>query len=147
MLTGKLKRSVKELDFFCSFYKTTICSPYSKFPVGAALLTADDTVIVGANCENASYGGTICAERNAITTALSRGFRQFKTIAVVTQLEEPATPCGMCRQFLIEFGDCRVIMGSSKGDKVNETSLAELLPDAFTPANLETHTEQSSKDD
>ncbi|KAE9414706.1 hypothetical protein Angca_008342, partial [Angiostrongylus cantonensis] len=121
--------------------------PYSKFPVGAALLTADDTVIVGANCENASYGGTICAERNAVTTALSRGFRQFKTIAVVTQLEEPATPCGMCRQFLIEFGDCRVIMGSSKSDKVNETSLADLLPDAFTPTTLETHTEQSSNDD
>ncbi|WKY02704.1 hypothetical protein Q1695_016177 [Nippostrongylus brasiliensis] len=82
--------------------------PYSKFPVGAALLTADDTVVVGANCENASYGGTICAERNAVTTALSKGYRKFKAIAIVSELEEPITPCGMCRQFLIEFGEYRV---------------------------------------
>ncbi|EYC21022.1 hypothetical protein Y032_0020g187 [Ancylostoma ceylanicum] len=61
-----------------------------------------------ANCENASYGGTICAERNAITTALSKGYRKFKAIAVVTELQEPASPCGMCRQFLVEFGNCRV---------------------------------------
>uniref|UniRef100_A0A0K0D4J3 CMP/dCMP-type deaminase domain-containing protein n=1 Tax=Angiostrongylus cantonensis TaxID=6313 RepID=A0A0K0D4J3_ANGCA len=68
--------------------RTELLLPYSKFPVGAALLTADDTVIVGANCENASYGGTICAERNAVTTALSRGFRQFKTIAVGEKIQD-----------------------------------------------------------
>ncbi|KAK6046834.1 putative cytidine deaminase [Cooperia oncophora] len=56
--------------------------PYSKFPVGAALLTEDDTIILGVNCENASYGGTICAERNAVTTALTKGYRKFKAIAV-----------------------------------------------------------------
>ncbi|KAJ1370452.1 hypothetical protein KIN20_032176 [Parelaphostrongylus tenuis] len=117
--------------------------PYSKFPVGAALLTADGTVVVGANCENASYGGTICAERNAITTALSKGYRKFEAIAVVTQLEEPATPCGMCRQFLIEFGECRIIMGSSRGSKVTKASLVKLLPNAFTPANLEMHRGES----
>ncbi|KAK5981017.1 Cytidine deaminase [Trichostrongylus colubriformis] len=121
--------------------------PYSKFPVGAAILTPDNTVIVGANCENASYGGTICAERNAITTALSKGYRKFKTIAVVTELEEPGTPCGMCRQFLIEFGDCRILMGSSKNGNINEADLVDLLPKAFTPAALETHDEENKEDE
>ncbi|PIO76206.1 putative cytidine deaminase [Teladorsagia circumcincta] len=111
------------------------------------LLTVAVVGCVEANCENASYGGTICAERNAITTALSRGYRKFKAIAVVTELEEPGSPCGMCRQFLIEFGDCRVIMGSSKSDQVNEASLAELLPNAFTPAALETHEEDAKEDE
>ncbi|KAK6746985.1 hypothetical protein RB195_000311 [Necator americanus] len=120
--------------------------PYSKFPVGAAILTADNTVIVGANCENASYGGTICAERNAITTALSRGYRKFKAIAVVTRLEEPASPCGMCRQFLIEFGECRVLMGSSRGGEVTETTVSELLPNAFTPAALEKNRDDEEKE-
>ncbi|KAI1715128.1 cytidine and deoxycytidylate deaminase zinc-binding region domain-containing protein [Ditylenchus destructor] len=58
----------------------------------------------GANVENASYGGTICAERSAIVSAVSAGHRKFKTIAVVTELDEPGTPCGICRQFIVEFG-------------------------------------------
>ncbi|XGW23169.1 hypothetical protein V3C99_005426 [Haemonchus contortus] len=116
--------------------------PYSKFPVGAALLTDDDTIIVGVNCENASYGGTICAERNAMTTALTKGYRKFKAIAIATELEEPTSPCGMCRQFLIEFGDFKVILGSSRSDKVINTSIASLLPCAFTPAALDQHTEK-----
>uniref|UniRef100_A0A158QLE1 CMP/dCMP-type deaminase domain-containing protein n=2 Tax=Haemonchus TaxID=6288 RepID=A0A158QLE1_HAEPC len=110
-------------------------------------LTVDDSIIVGANCENASYGGTICAERNAITTALSKGFRKFRAIAIVLELDEPGSPCGMCRQFLIEFGNCRVLMGSSKNDKVLETPLVDLLPHAFTPAALDAHKEESREDD
>ncbi|WKX89828.1 hypothetical protein Q1695_009016 [Nippostrongylus brasiliensis] len=81
---------------------------YSKFPVGAALLTDDDNVVLGVNCENASYGATVCAERNALTTALTLGYRKFKAIAIATELEEPASPCGICRQFLIEFGNYKV---------------------------------------
>ncbi|KHJ99421.1 cytidine deaminase [Oesophagostomum dentatum] len=121
--------------------------PYSKFPVGAALLTDDDTIILGVNCENASYGGGVCAERNAVTTALTQGYRKFKAIAVATELENPesGSPCGICRQFLIEFGDYEVILGSSVNDKVVKTSTSKLLPYAFTPASLDDHAEQTSK--
>ncbi|KAL6738765.1 hypothetical protein Aduo_012280 [Ancylostoma duodenale] len=134
----------KLIEMATDVMKHAYC-PYSKFPVGAAILTADNTVVVGANCENASYGGTICAERNAITTALSKGYRKFKAIAVVTELQEPASPCGMCRQFLVEFGNCRVLMGSSRGGEVTETSVVELLPNAFTPAALESHDEEEEE--
>ncbi|KAE9419304.1 hypothetical protein Angca_009185, partial [Angiostrongylus cantonensis] len=84
-------------------------SPYSEFPVGAALLTDDDTVILGVNCENATYGATVCAERTAVTSALVRGYRKFKAIAIATNVAELCTPCGICRQFLIEFGDYKVM--------------------------------------
>ncbi|KAL6732069.1 hypothetical protein Aduo_002869 [Ancylostoma duodenale] len=117
--------------------------PYSKFPVGAAILTDDDTVIVGVNCENASYGATICAERNAITTALAQGYRKFKAIAVATELKEPGSPCGICRQFLIEFGNYKVILGSSTSANVVYTTTAELLPHAFTPASLDNHAHET----
>ncbi|KAK6726366.1 hypothetical protein RB195_004589 [Necator americanus] len=119
--------------------------PYSKFPVGAAILTDDDTIIVGVNCENASYGGTICAERNAMTTALAQGYRKFKAIAVATELEKPGSPCGICRQFLIEFGNYRVILGSSTSDNVMKITTAELLPHAFTPAALDDHAVETGK--
>ncbi|KAK6045339.1 cytidine deaminase, partial [Cooperia oncophora] len=117
--------------------------PYSKFPVGAAILTSDDKVVVGVNCENASYGGTICAERSAILSAVSKGYRKFKAIAVVTELEEPGSPVrNVVQAILIEFGDCRVLMGSSKNDRVNVSSVVDLLPNAFSPAALDSHKEE-----
>ncbi|EPB73813.1 cytidine deaminase [Ancylostoma ceylanicum] len=119
--------------------------PYSKFPVGAAILAEDDSIIVGTNCENASYGGTICAERNAMTTALALGHRKFKAVAVVTELKSPASPCGMCRQFLVEFGNYKVIMGSSTSNNLVTSTLAELIPLAFTPASLEYHAQETHK--
>ncbi|CAJ0596229.1 unnamed protein product [Cylicocyclus nassatus] len=118
--------------------KNAYC-PYSKFPVGAAILTANDSIVVGVNCENASYGGAICAERNAMTTALAEGHRKFKAIAVATELKDPSSPCGMCRQFLIEFGNFRVILGSSINKNIMNTTTKELLPHAFTPADLDDH--------
>lgn len=110
---------------------------YSKFPVGAALLTETGEIIVGANHENASYGGTICAERSAMVAALSQGYRKFKAIAIVTELADAAAPCGLCRQFLIEHGNLKVILASSTSDKRVVTQLTDLLPNAFTPASLE----------
>ncbi|KIH52500.1 putative cytidine deaminase [Ancylostoma duodenale] len=95
------------------------------------------------NCENASYGATICAERNAITTALAQGYRKFKAIAVATELKEPGSPCGICRQFLIEFGNYKVILGSSTSANVVYTTTAELLPHAFTPASLDNHAHET----
>ena len=106
-------------------------APYSKFRVGAALLTKSGKVYTGVNVENASYGLTICAERVAITKAVSEGHRQFKAIAVVA----PSTnlsPCGACRQVLAEFGEMVVVCADSRNTrKVRLYLLSELLPHAF----------------
>ncbi|MFH4974038.1 hypothetical protein AB6A40_000747 [Gnathostoma spinigerum] len=114
--------------------------PYSKFPVGAAILTEDGTIITGGNVENASYGGSICAERSAAVRAIAEGHRNFIAIAVVTECKEPTPPCGFCRQFLMEFGDIKVIMASGKTDERLSTTLGELLPQAFLPKALEDFT-------
>ncbi|VDK86959.1 unnamed protein product [Litomosoides sigmodontis] len=111
--------------------------PYSNFAVGAALLTKDGKVITGGNVENASYGGTVCAERSAVVRAVAEGHREFQVIAVCTASAEPSSPCGICRQFLIEFGDMKVIMTSSLSDKRIEMQLSQLLPMAFTSKDLE----------
>lgn len=110
--------------------------PYSNFAVGAALLTKDGTVITGGNVENASYSGTICAERSAVARAVAEGHREFQVIAVCTATAEPCSPCGICRQFLIEFGDTKIIMSSSLSDKRIEMQLSQLLPMSFTANDL-----------
>ena len=109
-------------------------APYSRFPVGAVLLASDGTVYAGCNVENASYGLTICAERNALAHAVLCGAKQFIAVAVVT--ENGVTPCGACRQVLAEFGPrMTVIVADTRGNQ-QIYSLAELLPEAFGPANL-----------
>ncbi|CAD6187649.1 unnamed protein product [Caenorhabditis auriculariae] len=123
--------------------KNAYC-PYSKFQVGAALRTQSGEVIVGANHENASYGGTICAERSAVVSALTQGHRKFDAIAIVTALDDPAAPCGLCRQFLVEFGNYKVILGSSTSNKIFESQVKDLLPYAFTPASLDDYNQQST---
>ena len=75
-------------------------SPYSKFRVGAALLLSDGTFVTGANIENASYGGAICAERTALVKAVSEGKKRFVALAVAADIDEPCSPCGICRQFI-----------------------------------------------
>jgi cytidine deaminase len=106
-------------------------APYSKFPVGAALLTKSGKLFTGCNVENASYGLTICAERVAIGKAVSEGHRQFCAIAVVAPSKEP-TPCGACRQVLAEFGDCLVVCADSRQSAPAQIyRLAELLPATF----------------
>uniref|UniRef100_A0A914XM86 Cytidine deaminase n=1 Tax=Plectus sambesii TaxID=2011161 RepID=A0A914XM86_9BILA len=111
--------------------------PYSKFSVGAALLTEDGSIITGCNVENASYGATICAERCALVKAVSEGYQKFKAIAIVTAHEKPGSPCGICRQFMVEFGFYPVYLGSTTSDQVKITSVGELLPYAFTPKHIE----------
>ncbi len=111
--------------------------PYSKFPVGAALLTEDGKVYTGVNVENASFGITNCAERTALFKAVSEGDRKFKAIAVVGDTEGPVAPCGACRQALAEFDpNLTLILGNLKGDTM-VISLKELLPGAFLPEDLE----------
>ena len=111
-------------------------APYSRFAVGAALLTASGEVFGGCNVENAAYGHAICAERTAIVSAVAAGHREFAAIAVVTPTPGPASPCGACRQVLAEFGlDMVVILANLKGATAR-TTVRDLLPGAFTGQDL-----------
>lgn len=112
--------------------------PYSKFPVGAALLCADGTVFTGCNVENAAYGSTICAERTALVKAVSEGHRDdWVAIAIAGKGEDYCWPCGSCRQMLYEFApDLRVVVARGDGD-IRVHALSELLPCGFGPKSLE----------
>jgi len=106
-------------------------APYSRFRVGAALLTKSGRVYTGVNVENASYGLTICAERVALTKAASEGHRKFQAIAVVAP-SAALSPCGACRQVLAEFGEMIVICADSRNPRrFRLYLLSELLPHAF----------------
>ncbi|MBO9129601.1 cytidine deaminase [Bacillus sp. 165] len=111
--------------------------PYSKFKVGAALLTKEGKVYEGCNVENASYGLCNCAERTALFKAYSEGDREFDAIAVVADTTRPVPPCGACRQVMVELckSDTKVYLSNLKGD-VQETTVGELLPGAFSPEDL-----------
>lgn len=106
-------------------------APYSKYLVGTALLTADGEIVVGCNVENVSYGLTICAERVAIGTAVANGQREFTAMVIATA--NGGTPCGACRQVLIEFArDLPIyLINVDEGRTVTELSLAQLLPGRF----------------
>ena len=110
-------------------------APYSNYPVGAALLTESGHIYDGVNVENAAYPTTICAERVAVFKAVSEGERDFQAIAVVT--ENGGSPCGSCRQVLAEFGlEITVIIADTAGNLIEELTLSDLLPQAFTPKDL-----------
>jgi len=110
-------------------------APYSRFRVGAAVLTEDGSVYTGANIENASYGLSHCAERVAIHKAVSEGHRKIDTVAVVVNGEEPAMPCGACRQVMAEFGVRRVIVATPNRVRRVRT-LKQLLAEPFLPERL-----------
>ena len=114
-------------------------SPYSRFKVGAAVLTRSGEIFSGCNVENASYGLTICAERNAVFQAVSRGSGalSIRAVVVYTPTEAPTAPCGACRQVINEFGPDARVISICDGPDVLESSLERLLPQAFGPANLE----------
>jgi cytidine deaminase len=110
--------------------------PYSRFPVGAAVQVASGEVFVGCNVENATYGLTVCAERVAIFRAVAAGHRDLVTLAVVADTVDPVSPCGACRQVMVEFNpDLRVVLSNLKGDTRLSTA-RELIPGAFTAADL-----------
>ena len=109
--------------------------PYSHFPVGAALLTDDGTIYEGCNIENASYSLTICAERTAIFTALAKGERKFKALAVAAKTSNPLAPCGACRQVIAEFHIPAIIMANQTGE-YKVMSLEEILPYSFSSEDL-----------
>lgn len=112
-------------------------APYSKFRVGAAVLGASGATFPGCNVESASYGATVCAERAAVVGAVAGGETAILACVVVTATAEPSSPCGICRQFLAEFGpDVLVLAASSVSDKVWVARIADLLPMSFDSANL-----------
>ncbi len=110
--------------------------PYSNYRVGSALRTKTGKVYTGVNVENAAYPTTMCAERIAIFKAVSDGELEFEVISVVT--DNGGSPCGSCRQVLAEFGlDTIVLIANGKGELIKETTVGELLPEAFQPQHLE----------
>ena len=109
--------------------------PYSKFPVGAALITESGEIYTGCNVESASYGATNCAERTAIFKAVSDGHRKIKKIAIISDLDE-TYPCGICRQVIAEFSDdVEIIIGNVDSYKI--LTLDDLFPHSFTKKDLE----------
>lgn len=111
-------------------------SPYSKFPVGAAILAGSGKIYTGCNVENASYGLCNCAERTAIFTAAAQGERTVRAVVVYTPTDTPTSPCGACRQVINEFGPTAPVISICAGPGRIETTLDQLLPRAFGPQNL-----------
>lgn len=114
-------------------------APYSNFPVGAALLTKDGKIYTGVNMENASYGGTICAERNAIGTAVAAGYTvgDFQKIAIISQMENVTPPCSICRQVLNEFFDPEVeVIMCNKHQEYKIETIKTLVPYGFSTEEL-----------
>jgi cytidine deaminase len=131
-LTNDLRRRLIEAAMTARHKAYT---PYSRYPVGAALLTASGQVFTGCNIEIASFGATVCGERTAAFKAVSEGEKEFSVIAVVTS--NGAAPCGICRQVLYEFDpEMIVIAADTNGQITWEGPLADLLPQGFGPARL-----------
>lgn len=132
MLTDKQKEALIQAACQARDYSY---APYSQYKVGAALLSVDDQIIIGANVENASYGLSMCAERTAVFKAVSQGIREIKAIAVCTS--NAGSPCGACRQVLSEFaGDIPILMIDDDGN-LRTSTLHTLLPDHFAPEHLQ----------
>lgn len=127
------KNSQKKLMAAAIKARENACASYSKFKVGAALLTAKGKIISGANVESASYGLTCCAERIALFKALTSGEKNFIAIAVAARMDGGGMPCGACRQLLAEYapGAMVWVSDSAKPGEIKEFSVEELLPGAF----------------
>jgi cytidine deaminase len=110
--------------------------PYSRFPVGAAVLTSDGEIFVGCNVENASYGLTICAERSAVFAMVAAGARDIAAVAIYAPTDAPSAPCGACRQVINEFGPHARVISVTEGADRLDVRLSELLPEPFGPRNL-----------
>lgn len=127
--------NAKELIQLAREAKEKAYAPYSQYRVGSAVLVADGSFYTGANVENASYGATICAERVAITKAVSEGKRDLVALAIAADSPFPY-PCGICRQVMEEFNPQMVVYVVGEGEEYETYTLAELLPHSFSCRNL-----------
>jgi len=133
---GKVKASEQGLVDAAVDAMGRAYAPYSRFRVGAALQASDGRVFVGCNVENASYGATVCAERNAVAAAVVAGATEFSLLAIATRTSPPSPPCGLCRQVLAEFApDLRILLVNPAGELVR-TKLSRLLPMSFDKDQL-----------
>lgn len=119
-----------ELERLAKAVRENAHAPYSGFRVGAAVRAASGKAYVGCNVENASFGATVCAERNAVAAAVAAGEREIVAVAVYTEAETPALPCGLCRQVIQELGPGAVVVSATPRER-KQTTLAALLPEAF----------------
>ncbi|HKG52799.1 MAG TPA: cytidine deaminase [Anaerolineales bacterium] len=132
---GLTKQDKQALIDLANIARQRAYAPYSNYPVGSSLRTKTGRVYTGVNVENAAYPQTMCAERVVIFKAVSEGEKEFEVITVVT--DNGGSPCGGCRQVMAEFGlDTIVLMADGNGKIVKETTVKELLPEAFTPIHM-----------
>ncbi len=112
--------------------------PYSKFSVAAIVIDQDGNEYEGVNVENAAYGLCLCAERNAITTGVTKNLKKIKAIYITGETQEPISPCGSCRQVIAEFGDenTRIILGTSNNKKYSEYTLEGIIPYYFSSHSM-----------
>jgi len=129
--TGLADEAVARLRDAARVAAANAYAPYSGFRVGAACIGNDGRIHCGSNVENASYGLTICAERNAIFQAVAAGQKKIRALLVYTPTPEPVTPCGACRQVICEFGDGIRVICCCDGTDVREFMSGDLLPDRF----------------
>ena len=133
------KRAAPDLIALARAAQARAYAPYSGFHVGCALVTRDGTVFTGANVENASYGLCVCAERNAIMAMVLAGHRDIAALAVATDIAPPASPCGMCRQTMLEFAadpTTTTVTAVGPGTARVQWTVAELIPAGFTANQL-----------
>lgn len=111
-------------------------APYSRFRVGAALRAASGEIVIGCNVENAAYGEALCAERVAVAAAVAKGLRDFEEIAIASESDDPAPPCGSCRQTMSEFAPDLKVTSYARNGKQATWHVSDLLPEAFALNHL-----------
>lgn len=135
--SGITREQLVDLHSKCIEVQRGAYCPYSKFHVGSSVLTSSDQIFVGFNIENASYPASICAERTALSNAIVAGNMKFKAIMLITDSTKCSSPCGVCRQFISEFGlETLILMLNKKADKVILTDIRSLLPLSFAGDDL-----------
>ncbi|WP_073507990.1 cytidine deaminase [Streptobacillus notomytis] len=114
-------------------------SPYSKYKVASIMIDSDGNLHEGVNVENASYGLTVCAERNAIASAVTKGMKKIDLIVITGDVEKPISPCGMCRQVIREFSkkDTLIVLASLRSSKYILWTVEEMIPYSFGPEDLD----------